>query len=176
MVVVGTDLEEDYVHWLKKVLDHTEIPIERITNWTGATDLVRAAVAHRTVARKDGNLYEIWCLVESRSDIDEARAMATKGGIKLVVSDPTLAVWLLMHFAEADGSSSQAIDLALRSHLPGLGSRSVDALASLMGRFEAAASRSRSSGDPPSSNMYELVDRLRQSLMGYLAAKELPKL
>ena len=169
MIVFSGDLEEDYFHWTKKALQHTEIPLEAVPDPSSAVGYVRAAIKLRNAARKDGNKYEIWCVVDSLDDIEEALVLAAKNKIRVVVSRPCFAAWLLMHFEDVGDLEAPEITRRLAGYLPDVTSRSSAALVPLAGRFAAASERARR-GRPglASSDVSDLIEAIQDSLREYL--------
>lgn len=169
MIVFSGDLEEDYLHWAKKMLQHTEIPLEVVPDPNTAVGYVRAAIKLRNAARKDGNQYEIWCVVDALEDIEEALVLAVKNKIRVVVSRPSFAAWLLMHFEDVVDIDTDEITRRLAGYLPDVTSRSSAALLPLAGRFVVASERARQGrAGVASSDVCDLIEAIQESLREYL--------
>ncbi|MDP6621435.1 MAG: RloB family protein [Alphaproteobacteria bacterium] len=92
--------------------------------------LARAAIRlkeenARAVNRSGEPLYdEIWCVFDDdgrkKSQLGEARSLASAQGIKTAVSNPCFEIWLLLHFQDCTGSmTAKRIERTLRKYISG---------------------------------------------------------
>lgn len=118
---------------------------------------------------------EYWCVfdIDEHHKVDQAIDMAQANEIRLAISSPCIELWFILHFEDQtahidrrQAQSKSAAFLHCRKNL------SSEALAQLEERFEQAKERARAldrkhelDGSPPrenpSSNIWELVDRIR---------------
>ena len=173
MIVYSGDVQADYLHWMKKTLDHAEIPLESMPETAAPIDFVRAAKRLKDAARKDGSPYDrVWCLVNQHPDLDDAIQLARKQRVQLVISRPAFPVWLLLHFEEVgDQPSASEVMNRVARYLPELATRNNGSLDPLASKYDEARARATAMRNP-GSGMYELIDYVRESLQSYLGGED----
>ena len=140
----------------------------------------RAADAKRGEAREEkkghGRAHdEVWCVFDrdQHPNVPEALDKAAANGIGVVLSNPCIELWFVLHFADQAAHIERGDAQRLSRQL--LGCDKVltgPALAALSARYDDAKQRAQQldvkhagDGSPPrsnpSSNMWELVDRIR---------------
>lgn len=176
----GERTEDGYlVHWRR---DHRDRVLITIDGFHGVPlSLVdRAAEAKRREAREErkgrGRAHdEVWCVfdVDQHPNIPEALDKAVANGIGVVLSNPCVELWFVLHFADQTAHIER--DVAQRLSRDLLGCDKVltgPALATLTERYGDAKQRAQQldakhagDGSPPhsnpSSNMWDLIDRIR---------------
>lgn len=144
--------------------------------------LVRRAQEHVGTGRRrrrDPDFDEIWCVfdVDQHPNVPQAVHNAGQTGIEVAVSNPCIELWLVLHASDQTAWISRR-DIQQRSHELGLtsGKRIPEtAWMTLIDEFETAKHRAREldarhegNGSPPRTNpstdVWRLVDRLRQGL------------
>lgn len=172
LVVYAGRIQGFYLHWIKKTLDHAEIPLEPVAETLSPLSIVQSTRRLRDVARRSGNRYdEVWCLLDEHPDLPEALRLAGQHKIRVVISRPTFAVWLLLHFEGVDASArAQHVLSRLAGYMPGP-SDGGSGLGALAGKYDEARHRASTPGSAE-SNMYELVESIRDSLRQYLGRDE----
>jgi hypothetical protein len=111
---------------------------------------------------------EVWCVFD-RDDHErfhDAVSMARSNGFELVISNPCVELWLLLHFRDSPGAQQRrALCRMLRKHLPGYDKRlAFEDLASGVGsatdrarRLDEDANRMGEPGRNPTTGFYRLV-------------------
>jgi hypothetical protein len=148
-----------------------------------AKTLVELAVAAKREAERDerrgrGAAWdEVWCVFDTdeHPNLREALEMAQANGVHVAVTNPCIELWFILHFEdqtahiERGPAQSRARDLLnCKKHL------SDSALETLGERYEDARDRAKSldekhegDGSPPRSNpsseVWKLVDRIREA-------------
>lgn len=177
----GERTEDGYlVHWRRAYRDRVLVTID---DFHGAPlSLVdRAADVKRREAREEkkghGRAHdEVWCVFDrdQHPNIPEALDKAAANGIGVVLSNPCIELWFVLHFADQTAYIER--DAAQRLSRELLGCDKVltgSALAALSDRYDDAKQRAQQldlkhagDGSPPhsnpSSNMWKLVDRIRE--------------
>lgn len=180
MFTEGERTESGYLHHWRRA--HRETVLVTVDEFHGPPmSLVnRAADAKRTALREEahgrGRAYdEVWCVFDrdEHPDIPQALDKASANGIGIVLSDPCIEIWFVLHFAEQtahiDRMEAQALSRSLLGCDKALSVTALDALAS---GYQDAKRRAidldrkhdRDGSPPhsnPSSNMWQLVDRIR---------------
>jgi hypothetical protein len=178
--VEGERTEEEYlVYWHR--LYRTQVRITIADVHGVPMTLVDHAVAAKRVAERDerrgrGAAWdEVWCLFDENSHprLHDAIAKAEANGIKLSVSSPCIELWFILHFedqtAYIDRRRAQPRARELLACDKGLSDAALEALA---GRNDDAKVRAMAldakhagDGSPPRSNpsseVWKLVDRIR---------------
>jgi hypothetical protein len=168
----GEASEPDYINGLKRlpnIRGNTAIKIEIAAKQGVPLTLVKLAI----VQLADDEVDECWCVFDiewpqNHPNLIQAIALAKDHGIRLVVSNPSFEVWLILHFEnhtafittndaerksrQLDGRSGKRIDAEL--YLPRRGVASE--------RAEQLARRHEGNGtffprNNPSSSMYEFL-------------------
>lgn len=176
----GERTEDGYlVHWRRAFRDRVLVTIGEFHG--APLSLVdRAAEVKRQEAReaKKGNGRahdEVWCVFDrdQHPNITEALDKAAANGIGVVLSNPCIELWFVLHFADQTAHIERGDVQRLSRQL--LGCDKVltgPALAALSDRYDIAKQRAQQlhakhagDGSPPrsnpSTNMWELVDRIR---------------
>lgn len=179
----GEKTEEGYlIHWWRAHRDQVTVTIDDFHG--GPLPLVdRAAAAKRAEASEErrgrGRSHdEVWCVFDrdEHPNVPQALEKAGANGIGVALSNPCIELWFLLHFGgqtahlERDDAQSRSKTL--------LGCEKTltpKALAELEARYEEARARAhkldeKHAGDDssrhsnPSSNMWELIERIRTPL------------
>ncbi len=181
MFVEGEKTEAGYLlPWRRSLRDRVLITVD---TYRGAAplSLVEQAVAtkketEREEARGRGSAYdEIWCIFDRdlHSNVDGALTLAERHGIGVVLSNPCIELWFILHFE--DRTASMHRHDAQRRAADLLGCRKVltaTAAEMLVARYDEARVRAQAldakhAGDAspprsnPSSDMWRLIDRAR---------------
>lgn len=167
LVLHGGDVQEQYLHWLKRALAHSQISLQLLPPDVTAIDAVRIAVRARREAKSKGSAYdEVWCLLDICPDEVEVNTLAEKGGVQVAWQSPSFELWVLLHFSgDLSGTEDQsAIKARLHEHLPTLTDNPRDSLELLSGRYDQAAKRAIRLPPPHRSEAYRLVESVRDSL------------
>lgn len=132
VVSEGTNTEVQYVDRLKQLLRDAQTDSVGVTTKGVGRDplsVLRKAVEFRDQAEADGEPYD-WSFVIV--DVDRHTTLATclkvaqAKGIGVIVCNPSFEVWLLWHFDECRGYSSQA-ELAARLAVRGIHDKNLPA-------------------------------------------------
>jgi RloB-like protein len=165
-------LEEHYLHWVIRSLDHSHVQVASAPA-LGHTPIqaVRLAAKMKREAREKASAYdEVWCIFDDEIGLAEAQEFATKRGIGTVVSSPDFAVWLLFHFIDEIPESQLPSDV-LSGYLKDLEVAPAERMNQLAGLYELAKSNAKSAGlveEPGArSDFYLLIDSLRSSLQEF---------
>lgn len=180
----GEKTEEGYlVHWWRAHRDQVTVTIDDFHG--GPLPLVdRAVAAKRSEASEErrgrGRSHdEVWCVFDrdEHPSVPQALVKAAANGIGVALSNPCIELWFVLHFADQaahlERDEAQSRSKELLGCEKTLTSR---ALAELDARFEDARARAvkldekhTGDGSPrqsnPSSNVWELVDRIRTPLL-----------
>lgn len=178
----GEKTEEGYlIHWRRAYRDQVIVTVDEFHG--GPLSLVdRAATAKRAEASEEqrgrGRSHdEVWCVFDRdvHPNVPEALDKAAANGIAVALSNPCIELWFILHFG--DQTAHLGRDEARSRSKKLLGCEKTlppKALVELEGRYEDARTRARKldqkhlgDGSPrysnPSSNLWELVDRIRAS-------------
>lgn len=179
----GERTEEGYViHWRRAFRDRVIVTVDEFHG--GPLPLVdRAVTAKRAEASEErrgrGRSHdEVWCVFDrdEHPNVPEALEKAAANGIGAALSNPCIELWFILHFG--DQTANLGRDEAQSRAKSLLGCEKTltpKALTELEGRFEDARTRARQLdekhlGDDsprhanPSSNLWELIDRIRAPL------------
>ena len=176
----GERTEDGYlVHWRRAYRDRVLVTIDDF-HGTPLSLVDRAAEAKRREARDErkgrGRAHdEVWCMFDNdeHPNIAEALDKAAGNGIGVVLSNPCIELWFVLHFADQTAHIERGDAQRLSRQL--LGCDKVltgPALATLSDRYDDAKQRAQrldvkhtGDGSPPhsnpSSNTWKLVDRIR---------------
>jgi hypothetical protein len=178
LIVYVDELHEEYLQWVKRALDHVEIPLERSTKSASAVDAVKLAKRLKHAARGDDSYQEVWCVLDECGDLEEAIVLAAKSGIRVAVCRPSLAAWLLLHYLEpAVIAELQDVPSELSARLPDVFHGSRDGMIPLAGLYGHAVARAASADSTKfTTTIPELVDSIRASLRDHRGHTELPVL
>jgi len=180
VLVEGAKTEDGYLLPLRRELrDHVLVTVDA----SGGTPLAlveRAVAAKRTsgreAARGRGSAYtNIWCVfdVDQHPNIADAIELARKHGIEVVVSNPCIELWFIIHFedqtAYIDRHDAQDRSAALLSCQKNLTPAATDALYARLNdarrRAQDLDKKHKGDGSPPRSNpssdMWRFVDHVR---------------
>ena len=175
----GERTEDGYlVHWRREYRDRVLVTIDEFHG--APLSLVdRAVEAKRREALEDrkghGRAHdEVWCVfdLDQHPNVPEALDKAAANGIGVVLSNPCIELWFVLHFADQTAHIERGVAQRLSRDL--LGCDKVltgPALAALSARYHDAKQRAQQlddkhagDGSPPysnpSSNMWELIDRI----------------
>lgn len=171
----GEKTEAHYVaYWHRLNRDRVVVTVDPFHG--SPRRLVEEAAKTRRQDRRQGRMAdEYWCVfdIDEHHKVDQAIDMAQANEIRLAISNPCIELWFILHFedqtAHIDGSHAQRRSEAFLHCRKNLSS---EALVQLEERFEQAKERARKldrkhelDGSPrrenPSSNIWELVDRIR---------------
>jgi hypothetical protein len=180
VVCEGRLTEPEYIKYVKRQLRDSLLDIKVLGGYTDPMSLVRTAMEHKATAERNSRLrsdaflrYDgVWCLVDKdeHAKMPEARSLAQRNGIRLILSNPCFELWLLLHFVEKNAymTSKEAAKL--------LGAFMVDyeknpSCNLLIGHYLAARARAKKlcnsegcRGDSnPSTHVWELVDAVLES-------------
>lgn len=165
--------------WRRDLRDRVLVTVD---GFRGAAplSLVEHAVAtkretEREEARGRGSAYdEIWCVFDRdlHPNVDEALALAERYGIGVVLSNPCIELWFVLHFEDQTASIHRHDAQRRAADLLGCGKAlTVAAAEVLVARFDDARTRAQAldrkhagDGSPPRSNpssdMWRLIDRI----------------
>lgn len=179
----GEKTEEGYlIHWWRAHRDQVTVTIDDFHG--GPLPLVdRAAAAKRAEASEErrgrGRSHdEVWCVFDrdEHPNVPQALEKAGANGIGVALSNPCIELWFLLHFrdqtAHLERDDAQSRSKTLLGCEKALTPK---ALAELEARYEEARARAhkldeKHAGDDsprhsnPSSNMWELIERIRTPL------------
>lgn len=180
MFTEGERTEDGYlVHWRRAFRDRVLVTVDPF-HGTPLSLVERAVDAKRFEAREQrrgrGRAHdEVWCVFDRDEHpyIPEALEKAAGNGIGVVLSNPCVELWFVLHFA--DQTAHVERDVIQRRSRDLLGcdkSLTSDALAVLSDLYDDAKQRAQhldskhaADGSPhhsnPSTNMWQLVDRIR---------------
>lgn len=176
----GERAEEGYlVHWWRAHRDQVTVTIDDFHG--GPLPLVdRAVAAKRSEASEERrgrgrSRDEVWCVFgrDAHPNVPQALEKAAANGISVALSNPCIELWFILHFADQNAHLER--DEAQRQSKALLGCEKTltpAALAELEVRYAEAKARAvkldekhAGDGSPahsnPSSNLWELVDRIR---------------
>lgn len=180
----GEKTEEGYlIHWWRAHRDQVTVTIDDFHG--GPLPLVdRAAAAKRAEASEErrgrGRSHdEVWCVFDrdEHPNVPQALEKAGANDIGVALSNPCIELWFLLHFG--DQTAHLERDEAQSRSKTLLGCEKTltpKALAELEARYEEARARAhkldeKHAGDDslrhsnPSSNLWELVDRIRTQVL-----------
>lgn len=180
VVCEGRVTEPEYLEYVKRQFRDNLLTIHIIGGYTDPLSLVRTSIVRKNKASEDARRQrddflrydEVWCVsdTDTHPNLPEARTLASKNGVKLLISDPCFEVWLLLHFQDqtAHLPSRQAQKL-LGRHMPNYEKSPATQL--LLGRYTIARSRAKALCSPdgcttdtnPTTHIWQLVDSLIQS-------------
>lgn len=176
----GERTEEGYlVHWWRAHRDQVTVTIDDFHG--GPLPLVdRAVAAKRSEVSEErrgrGRSHdEVWCVFDrdAHPNVPQALEKAAANGISVALSNPCIELWFILHFADQNAHLER--DEAQRQSKTLLGCEKTltpAALAELEVRYAEAKARAvkldekhAGDGSPPhsnpSSNLWQLVDRIR---------------
>lgn len=159
------ETEEQFVHYLRSKY---KCPIEIRTKVSHTKVLKRGYISRNT----EGRLNQVNDRVFLLYDLDREGLYEGLSKLKradLISSNPCFELWLLLHYEDCNGqkSSEQCITL-LKRHIPDYekGKKKVfdSRGAELSGRYSDAKERAKSKSIPdnPSTDVYRLVDLIRE--------------
>ena len=176
----GIRTEPGYLlYWRRELRDSVLVTVSDFHG--GPLQLVKAAVAAkkdelRESRRGRGKPHdEVWCVFDrdEHLSIPEAMDLARVHGIGVVISDPCSELWFNLHFEDQTAFLHRDAAQSRCEALLGGGKVLTQAAGEVLGRrYSEARARAlaleakhKGDGSPPhsnpSSNMWELVDRLR---------------
>jgi hypothetical protein len=178
----GSKTEPIYLaHWQRLYRDRVRVVIDAFHG--APLQLVERATARR--AGEQGNARhgrgdahdEYWCVfdVDEHPNIGRALDLAASNGIGVAVTNPCIEAWFLLHFQDRRAAIDRGDAQRKSSDLLGRGKAPTPAaLRDLADRYEEARRRARAldgkhalDGSPPRSNpssgMWRLIDRIRES-------------
>ena len=176
----GERTEDGYlVHWRREYRDRVLVTIDGF-HGPPLSLVDRAAEAKKREGREAkkgrGRAHdEVWCVFDrdQHPSIPEALDKASANGIGVVLSNPCIELWFVIHFADQTAHIER--DVAQRLSRELLGCDKVltgPALAALSEHYDDAKQRAQqletkhaADGSPPrsnpSTNMWQLIDRIR---------------
>lgn len=176
----GESTEDGYlVHWRREFRDRVLVTVD--TFHGGPLQLVERAIdSKRSEASEErrgrGRAHdEIWCVFDrdAHPNVPQAIEKAGAHGINIVISNPCIELWFMLHFEDQTGHLERGHAQRRSRDLLGCAkSLTPTALKELSGRYSDAKRRARlldekhlgdgsSQRSNPSSNMWQLVDRIR---------------
>ena len=180
--VEGLRTEEMYlVYWHRRFRDRVSVTIDRYraTPLPLVEHAFTAKKAEARDARRGGGRAhdQIWCVFDrdEHPNVPQAIDLAARQGINVAFSNPCLELWFLLHFqdqtAYLERKVAQACAEALLDCSKALSPGALEALAE---RVDDAKVRARllddkhagdgsPAGSNPSSNVWEIVDQIRQA-------------
>ena len=175
LVVHSRGAEEEYLHWLKRVMLHSQITLLPVDDGMPAREVVALAAKQKKAARLKGSSYdEVWCVLRPAADLKGAEDDARRSGVQVVVNAPSFDLWLLLHFADPPNPpSGSAVSGALSQHMPDLTESPRESMESLAGKYIEAQGRHASLSPELRTDMPNLVESIRRSLCGFLAVDTL---
>lgn len=183
MFAEGERTEDGYlVHWRRAYRDTVLVTIgdfhgAPLSLVDRAVDAKRAEA--RDAARGRGRAHdEVWCIFDrdEHPNIPEALDKAAANGVGVVLSNPCIELWFVLHFADQtahlERGDAQRLSRELLQCDKVLTGAALAALADQYGdakqRAQLLDQKHVDDGSPrysnPSSNMWELVDRIRGTL------------
>lgn len=170
LVIVRTELEAQYVHFIRRRLNQP-VQLETLAEDTDVNGMItRARKLERAGRGGGGNVPdEIWCFVNASELGAIPESMPSK--VRLAVSSPGFPAWLLMHFKSLHPNDSlDTVIHEVGDHLPDLrGPLTEEAFAPLVGRYEtarAAAIAATTSGSA-ALTVHQLIDSMCESIRDY---------
>jgi hypothetical protein len=176
----GEKTEEGYlIHWWREHRDQVTVTIDDFHG--GPLPLVdRAAAAKRAEAGEErrgrGRSHdEVWCVFDrdEHPNVPQALEKAAANGVAVALSNPCIEIWFLLHFEDQTAHLERDEAQSRSKTLIGCEKTlTPKALAELEARYEQARARAhkldeKHAGDAsprhsnPSTNLWELVDRIR---------------
>ncbi|REJ08067.1 RloB domain-containing protein [Microbacterium bovistercoris] len=171
----GRLTEPQYITALKSlpgVRDRTSLKIEIVSEHAVPHRLVKLAAQKADEPEVD----EVWCVfdIDDHPNLEEARRIAERHGVKVVVSNPCFELWLILHHQDQTASLTTADAERLAQALPGVRDKSIDGAAFVARRREATDRALRlderharngrgSPHDNPSSGFPALLDAIEDS-------------
>lgn len=180
VVVEGQKTEDGYLLPLRRVLrEHLVITVDNrggapLTLVERAADAKRAA--ERQAARGRGSAYDdVWCMFDrdAHPNVAEALALAVQNEVHVVMSNPCIELWFILHFEEQTAAIDRHPAQRRSAQLIGCEKNLTPAaVETLYQRHDDARRRAQSldvkhEGDGsaprsnPSSDVWRLIDRAR---------------
>lgn len=180
VLVEGTKTEDGYLLPLRRDLrDHVIITVD--TRGGAPLTLVQRAVAAKSEADREfsrgrGRAYDaVWCMFDRdiHPNVVEALALANEHGVHVVMSNPCIELWFILHFedqtADIDRHSAQRRSAELLGCEKNLTAAATSRLYELhdeaRSRARALDGKHRADGSPersnPSSDVWRLIDQAR---------------
>lgn len=180
VLVEGEKTEDGYILPLRRSLrDHVLITVDNrggvpLTLVERAVETKR--ITEREAARGRGRAYdEIWCMFDrdAHPNVPEALELAARNGIEVVMSNPCIELWFILHFEDQTASIDRHAAQRRASELLGCEKNlTVAAIDDLYARYDEARRRAQDldkkhhgDGSParsnPSSDVWRLIDRGR---------------
>lgn len=178
VLVEGAKTEDGYLLPLRRMLrEHVLITVD--DRGGAPLTLVERAVdtkrdAEREAARGRGRAFdEVWCVFDrdEHPNVDEALQLASQHGIEVVMSNPCIELWFILHFEDQTASIDRHAAQRRSAELLGCEKNlTVAATDLLYARHDDARRRAQEldrkhdgDGSPPRSNpssdMWRLIDR-----------------
>jgi hypothetical protein len=184
VLVEGTKTEDGYLLPLRRLLrDHVLINVDA-RGGTPLTLVERAVTAkhesEREADRGRGRAYtDIWCVfdVDQHPNVADAIELASKHGIEVVVSNPCIELWFIIHFedqtAYMDRHAAQDRSADLLSCQKNLTPAATDDLYARLNdarrRAQQLDEKHDGDGSPPRSNPSSDVWRLIDYLSAFVS-------
>ncbi len=170
-----------FTNWYRIYRERIIVNMARHQNTTTPMELVERAISQRArdvreAKRGQGDAYnEYWCVfdVDSHPRLREALELAASADVKIALSNPSIELWLILHFISQTAYIERRDAERESEKLLGCGKTpSPAALELLVDNYEAARDRARGldrmhegNGSPPNSNpssgVWHLVDVIR---------------
>lgn len=184
--VEGEKTEDGYLlPWRRDLRDRVLVTVDGYRGAAPLSLVERAVATKRETEREEahgrGRSYdEIWCVFDRdvHPNVDEALALAERHGISVVLSNPCIELWFILHFEDQTASIHRHDAQRRATDLLGCGKALTVAVAEgLVARFDGARTRAHAldlkhagDGSPPRSNpssdMWRLIDRIRAAHPG----------
>jgi hypothetical protein len=170
-----------FMNWFRKYRERIIVSMAPHRHITTPRELVESAVRQRGLDIRDarrgrGDAYdEYWCVfdVDVHPRLHEALQMAASADIRIALSNPSIELWFILHFANQAAYVTRADAERESEKLLGCGKMpSPAALELLVNKYTKARDRARGldrmhdgNGSPqnsnPSSGVWRLVDVIR---------------
>ncbi len=141
-------------------------------------NLVKEATMDQTRKSQSGDddYNEVWCVfdVNQHSDLDKAKELARKNGIKTVISNPCFELWLVLHCEDRTGYINSKVIQKRAEQLSIVAGKRVpkSSTPTILKNYEKAKERAKDlderhkcnenrEGSNPSSSVWRLVDRIK---------------
>jgi len=182
VVCEGERTEPDYLRGFERHVRNATIELEVLGEGLDPKRIVEAAKSRNDNASgearrlRDGNARfdEVWCVFDrdEHPSFDAARVMARDNKFELAISNPSVELWLLLHFRDSPGMQHRdAIRQMLKRLLPHYDKRVdfeefvggvADATARAQ-RLDEAATAAGEAHRNPSTGFYRLTDSIARS-------------
>jgi hypothetical protein len=182
IVCEGEITEPQYLDGVVEMHRNSLVEVEIVPGAGSPKTLVEIAVLRKKEAQaaaldaEDNSLLfnQVWCVfdVDDHPKIPDAKQQAKAHGINLAISNPSIELWLLIHFSDCRAwISRQNAAKALKTHIPKY-NKHVD-VRQLLPKYDDAVRRAKvlrqdrressTVGDNPSTNFDVLTNEIKKN-------------